>query len=102
MMLHEESLKSLIIKRISNYTSEYTAILNNQIILFDNKVGEYIGIKNHHGHPFLVREGNMLTYPRGIHGKFLVQTYLNLKEKKIYAKNTIGETTFKVRLKKNQ
>ena len=102
MMLHEESLKSLIIKRISNYTSEYTAILNNQIILFDNKVGEYIGIKNHHGHAFLVREGNMLTYPRGIHGKFLVQTYLNLKEKKIYAKNTSGETTFKVRLKKNQ
>lgn len=100
MMLHESSLKTLIIKRISNYTNEYTAILGNQYLMFEEKVGEYIGVKNHHGHPFLVKEGNGLTYPRGIHGKLLVQTYLNLKEKKIYARNTSGGTTFKVRMKK--
>ena len=100
MMLHESSLKTLIIKRISNYTNEYTAILGNQYLIFEEKVGEYIGVKNHHGHPFLVREGNMLTYPRGVHGKLLVQTYMNLKEKKIYARNISGDTTFKVRLKK--
>jgi hypothetical protein len=29
-----------------------------------------------------------------------VQAYMNLKEKKIYAKNTNNGTTFKVRLKK--
>lgn len=100
MMLHESSLKTLIIKRISNYTSEYTAILGNQYLMFEERVGEYIGVKNHHGHPFLVREGNMLTYPRGVHGKLLIETYLNLKEKKIYARNTSGGTTFKVKMKK--
>lgn len=100
MMLHESSLKTLIIKRISNYTSEYTAILENEYLMFEEKVGEYIGVKNHHGHPFLVREGNMLTYPRGVHGKLLIQTLENLKEKKIYSKNTKDGITFKVRLKK--
>ncbi len=100
MMLHESTLKTLIIKRISNYTNQYSAILNNSYIMFEEKIGDYIGVKNHHGHPFLVKEGNGLTYPRGIHGKILVQTYNALKDKKIYARNTTEGVTFKVKLKK--
>ena len=99
-MLHESTLKTLIIKRISNYTNQYSSILNNSYIMFEERIGDYIGVKNHHGHPFLVKEGNALTYPRGIHGKILVQTYKTLKDKKIYARNTTEGVTFKVKLKK--
>jgi hypothetical protein len=102
MMLHENSLKSIMIERIKNYTTSYTSVLETNLLYFDKPKDKYIGVKNHHGHPFLFDEKNTITYPRGIHSKVVMDVYLSLKDRNVYTKKNVEGLTYTVRPKKNK
>jgi hypothetical protein len=101
MMLHdrEPTMKILIIEKLRNYVKEYQEILKNDTIYFQDKVDKYSGVKLHHGYVFLFESPTQLTYPRGIHGKILVNILNKLKEKKVYSINQNEGLTYKVKLK---
>ena len=102
MMLHERSLKSILIERIKNYTTEYTSILGNNYLYFDQSTDKYIGVKLHHGHPFLIDKNHSITYPRGIHSRIVMDVYMSLKDRKVFTKNEIEGLTYKARPKKKE
>jgi hypothetical protein len=100
-MLHENSLKSILIERIKNYTTVYTSVVESKLLFFDTPIDKFIGIKNHHGHPFLFDEKNIITYPRGIQSKIVMDVYLSLKDRNVYTKKKVEGLTYRVRPKKN-
>lgn len=100
MMLHENNIKTILIERIKRYTEEYSTILRDNKIFFDNKIDKYHGIKFHHGYPFLIDKDNVITYPRGITGKIVMDVYITLKNKKIHSIKEIEGRNYKVRPKR--
>ncbi len=102
MMLHEKSLKDLLLKRVETMTKQYTEKLGSEDLLFEESINEYVGIKIHHGYPFLFDVNKRIVYPRGLGNKMIMEIYLRLKDRKIYCKNTYNGLTYKTRPKKNK
>ena len=98
-MLHDNTLKDLILKKLQQETKDLTEVLGNKELLFDNQIGNYKGIKLHHGYVFLQTVTDQITYPRGIPGKYLIETYKMVKGKKIHCYNIVGKQKFKVKPK---
>lgn len=100
MMLHERPLSNIVIKKINTYLQNYIKILGNDTLHFNNKIGEYVGIKNHYGYPFLIKENGSIVYPRGSGGKVIMCTFLSLKNKDFHSRNKLDGYTYRVKLKK--
>lgn len=102
-MLHEnKDLKTLIIRKIQLRLNNVAEVTKSREFYFDEKVEEkYLGIKLHHGHPFLFEGFNQLTYLRGISGKTILDTFLKINQKRIYSIHQKNGLTYRVREKSN-
>jgi hypothetical protein len=100
-MLHEKKLTNVVIEKIRERLVYSTTSLQKEMLYFNKPIGEYVGIKLHHDHPFLVKKEGQLTYPRGLGGQIIRSIFNRLQNKEIYAKHTINGCTFKAKLKKN-
>lgn len=100
MMLHEKTLKTLLVNQIKSRTEDHVKILGCDSIYFDEPIENFIGVKLHHGYPFFFDSDNRLTYPRGMNGQIIVETIRKFQGRKCYVYRINNGLSFKVRMKK--
>lgn len=99
MMLHDKTLKTILIEKIRNKVTSISLVTQEQYIYFDKPIGKYKGVKLHHTYPFLFESEDVITYYRGVHGGIIKESLEKFKLRKYYVRKTVEGRTFKVRPK---